>query len=159
MDWFNFVRVGRVNDTGLNDRQLRFCQEYVIDFNGLQAAIRAGYSEKSAKEIAAENLTKPNIQAKISELQNKVAEKLGINAEWITQRFKEISDRCVQAEPVLDSRGNPTGEFQFDSAGANKATEMLGKMIGVFEKDNSQKSIVLTPPSIIVNGQPPTDSI
>jgi phage terminase small subunit len=45
----------------LTPKQLQFCKEYLIDLNGAQAAIRAGYSEKTAKEIASENLTKPNI--------------------------------------------------------------------------------------------------
>jgi phage terminase small subunit len=50
-------------DTGLNARQLRFCEEYLICFNGTQAAIKAGYSEKTAGVIASENLKKPNIRA------------------------------------------------------------------------------------------------
>ena len=45
----------------LNDKQKRFCQEYLKDLNATQAAIRAGYSEKSARSIANENLTKPDI--------------------------------------------------------------------------------------------------
>lgn len=45
----------------LTDKQYIFCQEYIKDFNGTQAAIRAGYSENTAKEISSENLTKPNI--------------------------------------------------------------------------------------------------
>lgn len=46
---------------GLTDKQQRFVDEYLIDLNATQAAIRAGYSEKTAKEIGSENLTKPNI--------------------------------------------------------------------------------------------------
>ena len=142
----------------LNDKQLRFCQEYVIDLNGTQAAIRAGYSKNTANEQSSRLLTNVNIQAKIQSLQTVISNKLMIDAEWIMNRFKEISDRCIQAEMVTTRDGSPTGEWQFDSSGANKATEMLGKMIGVFEKDNSQKSIVVTPPQIIVNRTDPKDS-
>lgn len=68
----------------------------------------------------------------------------------------------MTAEPVMIRIGNDmveSGEYVFDSTGANKATEMIGKMIGVFEKDNTQKTVVLQQPSIIVNGNPPADHI
>jgi phage terminase small subunit len=45
----------------LTDKQKRFCEEYLIDLNATQAAIRAGYSAKTAKSIGQENLTKPDI--------------------------------------------------------------------------------------------------
>ena len=45
----------------MTPKEIKFCQEYLIDLNGTQAAIRAGYSKRSAKEIASENLTKPII--------------------------------------------------------------------------------------------------
>lgn len=48
----------------LTDKQARFCEEYLIDLNATQAAIRAGYSEKTAREQAAQNLSKLNIQEK-----------------------------------------------------------------------------------------------
>ncbi len=44
------------------------CREYLIDLNATQAAIRAGYSEKTARDIGCENLAKPNIQDRISQL-------------------------------------------------------------------------------------------
>ena len=130
--------------SNLTPKQERFCREYVIDLNGTQAAIRAGYAENSANEQSSQLLAKLNIQQYISQLQEKVANKLEINQEWVARRFKEISDRCMQAEPVMIPDGNggyvESGEYKFDSAGANKATEMLGKHLGFFERDNSQKS-------------------
>ena len=48
-------------------KQQRFCDEYLIDLNATQAAIRAGYSEKNARNIASENLAKPNIQKYIAD--------------------------------------------------------------------------------------------
>jgi hypothetical protein len=50
----------------------------------------------------------------------------------------------MTAEPVM-VMGEPTGEYKFDSAGANKATENLGKIIGVYEKDNKQKEFAVAP--------------
>ena len=134
----------------LTAREERFCIEYLVDLNATQAAIRAKYSKKTAGAIGSENLKKPHISARIKELQFKVAEKIGIDINWITTRFKEISDRCMQAVPVMefdatikmmDQKTNDEGKgvWEFDSSGANKATELLGKHIGYFEVDNSQK--------------------
>ncbi len=54
--------------SGLTARQEQFCREYIIDLNATQAAIRAGYSETTAKETEYENLTKPHIKTRIEEL-------------------------------------------------------------------------------------------
>lgn len=66
-------------------KQRRFIEEYLIDFNGCQAAIRAGYSESSAKEIAAENLTKPNIKSEIDRLTAQMTEKAIVTKEMVLQ--------------------------------------------------------------------------
>ena len=71
----------------LTPKQERFCLEYVVDLNATQAAIRAGYSPKTARFIGAENLTKPNIAARIAELQQKTARKLEITAEAIANEL------------------------------------------------------------------------
>ena len=52
----------------MTPRQKRFCEEYIVDCNATQAAIRAGYSRKTARAIGKENLTKPNIENYINEL-------------------------------------------------------------------------------------------
>ena len=65
----------------LEPRQERFVQEYLIDLNATQAAIRAGYSEKSARQMGTENLSKPSIQAAISKAQAERAERTGIAAD------------------------------------------------------------------------------
>lgn len=130
------------NNIQLTAKQERFCQEYLIDLNGTQAAIRSGYSKNTAKEIASENLTKPNIKARISELQQNIALRLEISQDWVLKRFREISDRCMTAIPVMikDEDGNliESGEYEFDSNGANRSTEMIGKHLGFFKEDNKQ---------------------
>ena len=65
----------------LSPRVQRFVDEYLIDLNGTQAAIRAGYSEKTARAIGCENLTKPDIQAAISHAQKERAERTAISAD------------------------------------------------------------------------------
>jgi len=63
----------------LNDKQEKFCYEYCIDLNATQAAIRAGYSENTARSIASQLLTKINIQTRIKQLQDNLAETAGIS--------------------------------------------------------------------------------
>jgi phage terminase small subunit len=72
----------------LTAKQQAFIKEYLIDLNSTQAAIRAGYSEATAKEIGYENLTKPHIKGAIDEAMNKRAEKLEITAEYVLSKLK-----------------------------------------------------------------------
>lgn len=139
----------------LNQKHELFCLEYIKDLNGTQAAIRAGYSEKTAAEQSSRLLTNVKVRARIEQLKSTRAEKLEIDANWVLERFKSISDRCIQAEPVMvwsaelksmvhaeDENGAKL--YQFDSTGANKATEMIGKHIGFFAEDNKQQAIKIT---------------
>lgn len=71
----------------LNERQKLFCLEYIVDFNGTQAAIRAGYSAKSARAIASELLTKPNIQAEVHRQIEARTQRTKINADWVLDRL------------------------------------------------------------------------
>lgn len=128
----------------LTPKQLQFCKEYLIDLNGAQAAIRAGYSEKTAKEIASENLTKPNIVEYIQKQMDKRAEKTEINAEYVLKTIKSTIERCSQAEPVMIN-GEPSGEYKFDAASVLKGCELLGKHLKLFsEKIEHSGSINIT---------------
>lgn len=129
------------------EKQKRFCEEYVKDLNGTRAAIRAGYSERSARQSANDLLSEPDIKQYVSQLQSEISKKLKIDAEWVLNRFVEISDRCMQAVPVMifdpeTKEYVESGEYKFDSNGANKATELVAKHIGFFEKDNKQQRAV-----------------
>lgn len=125
----------------LSDKEKRFCLEYVTDLNATQAAIRAGYSKKTSGVIGYENLKKPHIIEEIERLQKPINDNLKLNAEWITERLMKVVNMCMQEEAVFDKQGFPTGEYKFDSAGANKSLELLGKRIGYFEVDNNQKGL------------------
>lgn len=59
--------------------------------------------------------------------------KTGLDREWVISRLMTVAERCMQAEPVLDKEGNPTGEYQFNSNGANQALKMLGDTMGLFK--------------------------
>lgn len=124
----------------LNEKQKQFCEEYIIDLNGTQAAIRAGYSKKTARAIANELLTKLDIQEYICELKNKRSERVKYSQDELMRDILEVKNRCMQANPVLDKEGNETGIWKFDSNGANKALDMLAKHVGFYETDNKQKA-------------------
>lgn len=79
----------------LTPKQQRFVEEYLIDLNATQAAIRAGYSEKTAKVIAAQNLSKLNVQEAIEEAQNKRTEQTQIDAAYVLRRLVEIDQMDV----------------------------------------------------------------
>lgn len=73
----------------LSDKQLRWIDEYLIDFNGAAAAVRAGYSPKSARSIAHENLTKPDILAVLQARQAEMAKELQITRQGVIQGLLE----------------------------------------------------------------------
>lgn len=75
----------------LTDKQDRFCYEYMVDMNATQAAIRAGYSEKTAKDIAAQNLAKLYIQERITELKTKQQSKTNKTLEDVIKALENIA--------------------------------------------------------------------
>jgi len=91
--------------SGLKDKQEKFCNEYLIDLNATQAAIRAGYSENSAAVIGFENLRKPNIKARLQELRQAIAAKVEITPEMVVAEYAKIGfanlDRFVGLEDGL----------------------------------------------------------
>jgi len=122
----------------LTPKQEMFVKEYLVDLNATQAAIRAGYSKKTADRIGPELLGKTCVARAIEEANRKRAEKLELSAEWVLENLKNVAVRCQQAEPVMvfDYRTKEmveTGEYQFDSKGANRALELIGKHLGIFE--------------------------
>jgi phage terminase small subunit len=89
--------------TSLEPKQIKFCQEYLVDFNGTQAAIRAGYSKRSAKEQAARLLTKDHVQAYLSAKKEKISNKLEITQE---RTMREIAAIAFQdARKYFDENG------------------------------------------------------
>ena len=123
----------------LTAKQAKFCEEYMVDLNAMQAAIRAGYSKKTAKVIGCENLTKPNLAAKIAELKAGLSEKTGVDAEMITAEFKKIA----------------FGKVSKTRTNKNKISslENLGKHVGYYKEDNEQKGLTITDIMAIVAGR------
>lgn len=128
-----------MNTKNLTPKQRRFIDEYLIDLNATQAAIRAGYSAKSARAIACENLTKPDIQEAIVAAKQARAEATKIDSEWVLRQAVALYQRCMQEiKPALhpktrrqlkDDAGNKL--FTFNAAASNRALELIGKHVDI----------------------------
>ncbi|TPD93618.1 terminase small subunit [Pantoea vagans] len=79
----------------LTDKQEMFCREYLIDLNATQAAIRAGYSEKTANRTGSENLSKPDVAQRIIDLKSERNERVEVNSDYVLRRLVEIDEMDV----------------------------------------------------------------
>lgn len=84
-----------MNMAKLTDKQELFAREYLKDLNATQAAIRAGYSEKTANEQASRLLANVNVQNFVAELKAERVEKTGIDAAYVLRRLVEIDQMDV----------------------------------------------------------------
>lgn len=138
----------------MNAKQTRFCEEYLIDLNATQAAIRAGYSPETAGAIGAENLKKPQIQKAIARAMADRSRRTGVNADRIVMELAKIA--FVNAADVIDaddatlktdaaaedlaavqsvkvkSFGDDGVEREIKLADKIKALELLGRHLGMF---------------------------
>lgn len=128
----------------LTDKQEIFAKEYIVDLNATQAAIRAGYSENTAKQQGSRLLTNADIRAYIEEHQKKRAAKLELDAQWVLDKLTQVVEKSMQEKEVekwdySERQLIGTGEYVYDSNGANKALELIGKHLGMF-KDKIEHS-------------------
>lgn len=75
----------------LTAKQRAFCQEYLVDLNATQAAIRAGYSPRTARQVGAENLSKPDIQAELTKLMEERAQRVEIDADTVLRELLRLA--------------------------------------------------------------------
>lgn len=150
-----FMKPAREVVTKVTKKQKQFCEEYLIDLNATQAAIRAGYSPESAYSIGQENLKKPEIRAHIDKAIAKRSKRTGVNADRVVQELAKIA--FVNASNVIDADGATLKadaapedlaaiqsvkvktfgedglEREIKLADKLKALELLGKHLGMFE--------------------------
>lgn len=134
----------------MTDKQQRFCDEYLIDLNGTQAAIRAGYSEKTARNIASENLAKPDIQQYIKK---RMAEKektlIADQDEVLRYLTSVLRGESQSAEIVVEGVGEGrsaarTIQKEPSEKDRLKAAELLGKRYGLYT-DKVEADVDLSP--------------
>ena len=110
----------------LTAKQERFVAEYLIDLTATQAAIRAGYSEKTASETGYENLRKPQIAEAVQKALAERSERTEVTQDYVLTTIRDTMERCKQAEPVVYQNGDsvlidtPDGEmaraYKFDAS-------------------------------------------
>lgn len=158
----------------LTERQKRFCQEYIIDLNGSKAAVRAGYRKHSCQAQASKLLDMPHVKAQLSKLIDERSKRTEITADQVIQELAKIGFHNVQdylngGNSVKDftkiprehaasisavkvtERKTGTGKTaakekttEFKLHDKRAALESLGKHLGIFEKDNSQRNKKVT---------------
>ncbi|WP_312630967.1 terminase small subunit [Pantoea piersonii] len=122
----------------LTDKQEMFCREYLIDLNATQAAIRAGYSDGSARNQAHRLMTNDDILQRIAELNQDRLKRTNIDADYVLRQAVKLHERCMQeVEPLTDRRGEQITDEQgrtvygFDAKGAVASLKLIGDHITV----------------------------
>jgi len=144
----------------LTEKQKKFCDEYLVDCNATQAAIRAGYSPKTAYSIGEENLRKPELQAEIQKRKIELQNKLEITQEKVLQElasiafangadFAKIEDndtvKMIPTDKLSSEKLPAIAGIKVNQYGVEvklhdkvKALELLGKYLGTFEGNGAQ---------------------
>lgn len=132
------------------ESHIRFTDKYFETLNASLSAEFAGFSKETARQQGWQLLQREDVQERLQQLKAEYAEKAGLSKEWVLERFKFASNACAQAIPVMvfdpvekcmvqkqDDDGNLL--YTFDSSGVISATREIGKIIGAYDVDNSQK--------------------
>ena len=116
-----------------------FCHHYIRTRSVKDAGLEVGWAQRqnSHKVFKREDVT-----ARINHLKKELFEELGLDTYYVLKGLKSVADRCMQAEAVTDRDGSPvfiqgpdeqySALYKFEHAGANKALELIGKHIGMF---------------------------
>ena len=135
----------------LTDKQKRFCEEYLIDLNATQAALRAGYSEKTAYRTGADNLRKPQIEEYIAKRQKELSRSTEITQERVIKElaliafsnnadYAHVVEKKMQVEAggalvdVLDKDGNPVMYRTVEPVLTEELTEEQKRALAVIKK-------------------------
>ena len=158
----------------MTDKQKRFCEEYMIDLNATQAAIRAGYSPKTAQQTSHENLLKPVIQNYIAQLQAEQSRRTGVSADRVVRELARIA--FVNASDLIDPEtasvkldasrddlaavqsikvktfGEDGLEHEVKLADKLKALDLLGRHLGMFSNSSDDSTEQLNEAKKILEG-------
>lgn len=133
----------------MNAKQKKFCDEYLIDCNATQAAIRAGYSPKTAKQIGQENLTKPDLKSYIDEQLERLHNERTADAQEVLEYLTSVmrGEHTEQTLQLIGEGVQTIADIDVSARERLKAAELIGKRYGMF-KDNVNVDLE---PVVIVN--------
>ena len=150
LGFFVLYRKAKEMEPKLTAKQKKFCLEYLIDLNATQAAIRAGYSENSARAIGNENLSKPYICKYIDEqLESKNKELIASADEVLRYLTSVVRGESESNEIVIIGTGNGCTEANLvlkkpTEKERTKAAELLGKYHKIYT-DKAEVNAEITP--------------
>lgn len=118
----------------LGEKQKRFVREWLVDMNATRAAIRAGYSEKSAANTASRLMKDPAVQAYRDELLKAKFDELGITRHSLAVEVYEMMQKCKGGTPHMvwnsDTKTyEPDGTWEQNEKGLYKGAELLSRLL------------------------------
>ena len=118
----------------LGEKQKRFVREWLVDMNGTRAAIRAGYSEKSAANTASRLMKDPAVQAYRDELLKAKFDELGITRHSLAVEVYEMMQKCKGGTPHMVWKSDtktyePDGTWEQNEKGLYKGAELLSRLL------------------------------
>lgn len=122
----------------LTPRQEKFISVYLKCGNATEAAIKAGYKRKTARQTGSRLLTKADISRAIEVRQQKRSERLEMEEDWELKHAQEVALRCMQSTPVKDMFGKPLKDeegrtiYGFNARDAIGAITLVAKLRGKF---------------------------
>ncbi|MGE0723255.1 MAG: hypothetical protein AB7O45_02710 [Alphaproteobacteria bacterium] len=124
-----------------NDRHERFAKRVAGGVAASIAYVEVGFkakNSKTAEACASRLLATAKVRERVAELRADLASAAQraslLTREWVIDRLQENAERAMQARPVLNAEGNPTGEYRYEGNVANRALELLGKELGMFRE-------------------------
>jgi phage terminase small subunit len=126
----------------MTPKQERFVEEYLVDLNATQAAVRAGYSARTARAIGRENLDKPDIQAALQTAFAARSQRVEIDQDWVIRRLARIADLDLRKLFTDDGTLRPIQELPEDVAGAISSVDVIKR------KDDAEEYRVRLPDRI-----------
>lgn len=128
-------RIGGGKALALSEKQERFCEEYVIDFNAGKAAERAGYSERYAKSKSYLLLQDEEVGERIRELQHIYHDCVYDSKSRVLKEVWDMYEQAMEKKPVIVWNKDlkeyvETGEYQYDEKTAMKCLEFIAKICG-----------------------------
>lgn len=157
--------MAKVNKYGLNNKQQLFADYYLANGCNATKAYKEAYkcSQRVAEVNSAKLLGKTRVNEYLENRQAEIREKTTVTQEYIVEKLKTVVARSLQEQPVMrfdyeekqmvqetvmDDTGREIGVFTYDSAGANKALELLGKTLGIFK---DKKELTTGEGGIVIN--------